>query len=81
MTDENTRTEQPQKFEDALARLETIVEEMEAGELSLDEMIERFEEGSRLVKSCSAKLDEVERRIEKLVQREDGTPDAEAFPV
>jgi len=58
-------------FEKSLERLETIVSEMEAGELSLDEMIAHFEEGSKLVKQCSAKLSEVEKKIEKLVSLQD----------
>jgi len=59
-------------FEKSLERLESIVAEMEAGELSLDQMIAHFEEGSKLVKQCSAKLTEVEKKIEKLVSLQDG---------
>ena len=55
-------------FEKALGRLETIVEEMEGGKLSLEDMMKRFEEGQGLVKVCSAKLNQVERRIEILVK-------------
>lgn len=55
-------------FEKALARLETIVEEMESGALSLEDMMKRFEEGQSLVKVCSGKLNQVERRIEILVK-------------
>ncbi len=58
-------------FEKSLERLESIVNEMEAGELSLDEMIAHFEEGSKLVKLCSTKLSEVEKKIEKLVSLQD----------
>lgn len=56
-------------FETSLARLEKIVEEMESGELSLEQMIRHFEEGSRLVALCSGKLNEVEQKIEKLVKK------------
>jgi exodeoxyribonuclease VII small subunit len=55
-------------FEKALGRLETIVEEMEGGTLSLEDMMSRFEEGQGLVKVCSSKLNQVERRIEILVK-------------
>lgn len=58
-------------FEQSLERLERIVEDMEAGNLSLDQMISHFEEGSKLVKVCSAKLSEVEKKIEKLVSLQD----------
>ena len=56
------------KFEQALDRLEKIVDEMESGSLPLDDLISRFEEGQKLVKHCLAKLDEVERKIEILVK-------------
>jgi exodeoxyribonuclease VII small subunit len=65
------KTESESSFEKSLERLESIVAEMEAGELSLDEMIAHFEEGSKLVKLCSAKLTEVEKKIEKLVSLQD----------
>jgi exodeoxyribonuclease VII small subunit len=60
-------------FEKALERLEKIVAEMESGELGLDALITRFEEGSALVKQCGAQLDEVEKKIEKLIEK-DGQP-------
>ena len=54
-------------FEAALKRLEEIVASMEAGEVDLDTMIALFEEGQRLVKQCNATLNDVEKRIEKIV--------------
>jgi exodeoxyribonuclease VII small subunit len=66
------------EFEEALKRLETLVSEMEAGELSLDQMISHFEEGSALVDHCGKRLTEVERRIEKLVKK-DGAITSEPF--
>ena len=65
-------------FEKSLERLETIVEEMESGELSLEQMIRHFEEGSKLVTLCSGKLNEVEQKIEKLVKK-NGTLTTEPF--
>ncbi len=59
-------------FEKSLERLETLVNEMESGELALEEMIKHFEEGSKLVTLCSKKLNEVEQKIEKLVKKGDG---------
>ncbi len=56
-------------FEQSLERLENIVKEMESGSLSLEKMISRFEEGQRLLKQCSGKLNEVERKIEVLVKK------------
>ncbi|HNX53168.1 MAG TPA: exodeoxyribonuclease VII small subunit [Pontiellaceae bacterium] len=65
-------------FEKSLERLEAIVEEMESGDLSLEQMIKHFEEGSKLVTLCSGKLNEVEQKIEKLVKK-GGTLTAEPF--
>lgn len=58
-----------QSFEQSIVRLEKIVEEMESGDLDLDKMIGRFEEGQVLIKLCSKKLNEVEKRVEVLVKR------------
>lgn len=63
--------DQPMGFEKALERLEKIVAEMEAGDLGLEDMIARFEEGQRLIKFCGAKLNEVEKKIEVLVDKGD----------
>ena len=60
---------EPISFEKALGRLESIVEEMEGGQLSLEDMMKRFEEGQALVKVCATTLDQVERRIEILVKK------------
>ncbi|MCX6993027.1 MAG: exodeoxyribonuclease VII small subunit [Kiritimatiellaeota bacterium] len=56
-------------FEKSLERLETIVREMESGELSLEKMMKHFEEGMNLVGICATKLNEVERKIELLVKQ------------
>ena len=53
-------------FEDALERLETILESMENGKTPLAELINQFEEGSTLLKTCQKKLKEAELRIERL---------------
>jgi exodeoxyribonuclease VII small subunit len=53
-------------FEEALQKLEKMVDEMESGELPLEAMLARFEEGTRLVKVCQTKLEEAELKIQKL---------------
>ncbi|MDB6015583.1 MAG: xseB [Pedosphaera sp.] len=53
-------------FEEALKKLETIVESMESGDLPLETLLARFEEGSRLAKACQAKLADAELKIQKL---------------
>jgi len=60
------------KFEDALVRLETIVTELERGELPLDESLKIFEEGIKLSKTCLKILNDAERKVEILVQEKDG---------
>jgi exodeoxyribonuclease VII small subunit len=65
------QSDQPVSFEKSLARLEQIVQEMEGGDLSLEKMIERFEEGTALIRTCSAKLSEVEKKIDLLVKKGD----------
>lgn len=77
-TEQQAETRDEISFEKALERLETIVEEMESGKLSLEDMMKRFEEGQGLSKLCSAKLNQVERRIEILVKNND-TVHAEPF--
>jgi len=59
-------------FEEALGRLEDIVRKMEAGDMTLEESLKAFEEGIKLARLCSRKLDEAERRVEILLKQEEG---------
>src|SRR5439155_4654081 len=52
-------------FEEALKKLETIVEAMESGDLPLESLLQRFEEGTRLVKFCQSRLEQAEVQIQK----------------
>jgi exodeoxyribonuclease VII small subunit len=61
-----------QTFEEAMQKLEQIVQDLESGEPSLDAAIQKFEEGIKLSKFCSAKLDEMEKRISVLSQNDTG---------
>ena len=62
-------------FEEALDRLEHIVEDLEGGSLTLEESLARYEEGIRLSKRLTQTLDDAEKRIEKLVADDgSGTP-------
>ncbi len=58
-------------FEEAMEKLETIVAKLESGDVPLEEAIELFQEGMRLSRICSQKLETVERKIEMLLE-EDG---------
>lgn len=60
------------KFEDAMARLETIVSELEKGDLPLNESLKIFEEGVRLSRSCLKMLDDTEQKVEILIQEKNG---------
>jgi exodeoxyribonuclease VII small subunit len=71
-TPEATPRENGPKFEAAMARLEEIVHALEAGNLSLDESLRVFEEGTGLLRHCTRRLEEAERRIEILLQDESG---------
>jgi exodeoxyribonuclease VII small subunit len=66
-------------FENAMERLEAIIQELESGALSLDDALKRFEEGIKLSKFCSKKLDEAEKRVSILLRNEDGSFRAEPF--
>ena len=62
-------------FEQAMSRLSTIVDELESGQLSLEESLVRFEEGIGLARASQKKLDEAEAKVELLLSvSEDGTP-------
>lgn len=67
------------KFEQAMARLEAIVGELENGDLPLDESLKIFEEGIRLSKNCLKVLEDAERKVEVLVQDKNGKKQLRAF--
>jgi exodeoxyribonuclease VII small subunit len=59
-------------FEEAVQKLEAVVEAMESGDLPLETLLARFEEGTRLVKICQSKLEEAELKIQKLEKNASG---------
>ncbi len=60
------------KFEVALARLEEIVQELEKGDLPLEQSLKFFEEGIKLSRICSKRLEEAERKVEILLKDSSG---------
>jgi exodeoxyribonuclease VII small subunit len=64
-------------FEQALAELETLVETMEQGELSLEDSLKSFERGVLLTRTCQQALKEAEQKIQILTEN---SPDAEPEP-
>ncbi|RTZ89519.1 MAG: exodeoxyribonuclease VII small subunit [Deltaproteobacteria bacterium] len=57
-------------FEDAIKDLENLIQELEQGDLPLDEALKKFEEGIKLIKYCNKKLDEAEQKIELILKDE-----------
>ena len=66
-------------FESALKSLEDIVVQLESGDLTLDRALELFEEGIKISRFCSSKLEEAERKVEVLMKTADGTLQEEPF--
>ena len=66
------------KFEEAIKKLEEISKELESGNLSLDESVDKFEEGMKLSKTCTKMLNEAEKRINILINN-DGEISEENF--
>ncbi|MDQ3198570.1 MAG: exodeoxyribonuclease VII small subunit [Verrucomicrobiota bacterium] len=66
-------------FEQAMKRLEEIVEQMESGELPLEDLIVRYEEGMKLVKVCQERLASAEQRIEIITRNSAGKPVVKKF--
>ncbi len=65
-------------FESELKKLENIVAELEKGELNLDESVTKFEEGIKISKECNKMLEEAEKKITILLEK-DGTLEEENF--
>jgi exodeoxyribonuclease VII small subunit len=59
-------------FEQSMKQLEKIVQELEDGELPLEKALKKFEEGMKLTKLCSEKLDETEKKVSILLKNSEG---------
>ena len=68
------------KFEDSLKQLETIVNQLEKGDLPLEDSIKLFEEGIQLSAVCKEELDAAEGKVQILLKQRDGSMKAEPFP-
>lgn len=67
------------KFEESLTKLEEIVAQLERGDLSLEDSVRLFEEGSKLSADCRKQLEEAEGKVEMLVKQRDGSMKREPF--
>ncbi len=74
--DRGSKNAGDESYDAIVARLERVVGDLEAGQLTLEQSIEKFAEGVRLAKDASRKLDEAERRVEQLVRSADGGDEA-----
>ena len=66
-------------FEEALKQLETLAEQIERGQVGLEESIKKYEEGMALVKQCREILAKAEHRIQQLHEGPDGTLETKKF--
>lgn len=67
-------------FEQALEKLKTIVQDLEKGDQPLEESLALFEQGIDLIKLCTRKLDEVEKKVEILIKDPEGRLQGQPFP-
>lgn len=74
------KKKQKQSFEDAIEELENVVEQLEKGELTLEESIDFFQKGIELSKYCGKKLDEIEKKISVLIDNGQSEVSEEILP-
>lgn len=67
------------KFEEALKKLEKIVNDLEDGKLGLEESLDKYAEGIKLSKICSKKLEVAKKKVELLLKSEDGSIELKEF--
>lgn len=73
------KNSQELKFEEAIADLQQVVEQLESGDLSLEDSLAAFEKGVGLVRYCNKKLSEIEQKVELLVKDKEGLLQLKAF--
>jgi exodeoxyribonuclease VII small subunit len=79
MTETDNDTTDGERFEDQLERLEDIVASLEDETVGLEQALELFEDGMKLAKRCRARLEEVEQRVQQLLETDEG--EAETAPL
>lgn len=66
-------------FEKAIEKLESIVSELESGDLALDQSMKKYEDGIKLARFCQEKLEKAKARIDMLMKEPDGTFTKKSF--
>jgi exodeoxyribonuclease VII small subunit len=74
-----TKRKKDPTFEELLAEAEEAVEELESGELPLEEAMERYEQGVKNLKRCSGLIEEAQKRVEQLIETREGELDLAEF--
>lgn len=67
-----SRPDMPKSFEESIEELEKLVDELEGGEVPLDQTLEKFERGMKLVQFCHGKLNDAEAKLKLLTKDKDG---------
>jgi exodeoxyribonuclease VII small subunit len=67
----NKKSDKLPDFEKALEELESLVEQLESGDLSLDQSLKQFKRGVELTRHCQGVLDEAQQTVQKLIDRDD----------
>ena len=73
--------EETMKFEQGMDRLEEIVRRLEKGDVALEDSLKLFEEGTAILRTCTARLDEAEQQVVRLKKGPDGAPQELPFEV
>lgn len=79
MSEEMQKQPASESFEASMQRIEKIVRTLEKGDVQLEEALRLFEEGTGLVKRCSAQLEQAELQVVQLTKQPDGLPAEEVF--
>lgn len=77
MAKKSTTNNDTERFEDRMARLESLIDQIESGEIGLEESIDAYEQGVAIIESCRGMLESAEQRVEELTARLSGDADDE----
>ena len=78
MAKQPAKSDNPTSFADQMAKLESLIDQIESGEIGLEDSIDAYEEGVKLIPSCRGMLSSAEQRVEELTERLAGQDEAEA---
>ena len=79
MIEKHIMETQSVSFEENLKQLQNTVQQLESGELTLEQSLQTFEKGVQLTRQCQTALSQAEQKVELLLKKEDGTPSSQTF--